>query len=754
MNKTEKRQSDLRNKLVAAVAMLLVSCIMMVSTTYAWFTLSTAPEVQGITTTVGANGNLEIALSPYSGSEADITSAMGDANKTWAEKNTTWGNLINLSDNSVYGLEDIALLPSRLNANTGANSSVVVNDKAPLYTPTYGADGRPQALNANTQFGTKLDENGVAATDFLVNSYKGIRVIGTSADMSEYEVTFNAALSDLAAAISSAKTNAQNSLNNNGGDLTAIAIKHALASGTDSNDYQANIPGLVSVVEYLEDANEDLVDAIKAAILAEAASSDSDVDRYNSTITALNADNLTVDQLTTLINGVGDDTIKSYLVAAASKYATIATELGRSRTALEGLYTTNDDGTVTATGSTSWSAVSPVLTPLMNTSALKINGLSIEDFKANAKGMIADIAREGLKITMNAGSGIYADFGSVLGNLEASVTITDGEYEGMSLAGLPAYMNTDSEAVTGGYMPAARTAIALAGVLVVDNSATNSVINVPYAYAVDFMFRTNAANSKLMLQTSPAQRVYEESVSSATQGSGSTMTFAVTNALSATATLNLMKSLRVVFMDTASGTIYGIAKIDTAFYDAMSEEVLAGQTEIEGDLYLHSYTLEIDGTIALGTRIAEDQANLCDLPQNAAKAITALVYLDGDNVTNADVANGVTSMMGAMNLQFSSSADLVPMENTALKEMEGEGEYKASVTVNGVEAKKTTVTAGAPFEYTVPAAMLEGYTVESVVVKMGGQVVSNAWDEASLKISIPAVTGAIEVVVTLTENAG
>ena len=462
---------------------------------------------------------------------------------------------------------------------------------------------------------------------------------------------------------------------------------------------------------------------------------------------------MTVDQLTTLINGVGDDTIKSYLVAAASKYATIATELGRSRTALEGLYTTNDDGTVTATGSTSWSAVSPVLTPLMNTSALKINGLSIEDFKANAKGMIADIAREGLKITMSTGSGIYADFGSVLGNLEASVTITDGEYESMSLAGLPAYMNTDSEAVTGGYMPAARTAIALAGVLVVDNSDINAVINVPYAYAVDFMFRTNAANSKLMLQTSPAQRVYEESVRSATQGSGSTMTFAVDkNVLSAASTLNLMKSLRVVFMDTATGTIYGIAKIDTAAYDDASAEVIAGHKEIEGDLYLHSYTLETDGTITLGSRIAEDQANLCDLPQNTAKAITALVYLDGDNVTNADVANGVTSMMGAMNLQFSSSADLVPMENTALKEMEGEGEYKASVTVNGIEAKKTTVTAGAPFTYTVPEAMLEGYTVGDVIVTMGGKTVENAWNAVTRTISISEVTGEISVTVNVTKN--
>ena len=52
----------IKGKLTSAVAMLLVAVIMVVSSTYAWFTLSTAPEVTGITTAVGANGALEMAL--------------------------------------------------------------------------------------------------------------------------------------------------------------------------------------------------------------------------------------------------------------------------------------------------------------------------------------------------------------------------------------------------------------------------------------------------------------------------------------------------------------------------------------------------------------------------------------------------------------------------------------------------------------------------------------------------------------------
>ena len=65
MMKKSKRKQDIKSKLLAAIAMLMVATIMMVSSTYAWFTLSTAPEVKGISTTIGSNGNLEMALGTY-----------------------------------------------------------------------------------------------------------------------------------------------------------------------------------------------------------------------------------------------------------------------------------------------------------------------------------------------------------------------------------------------------------------------------------------------------------------------------------------------------------------------------------------------------------------------------------------------------------------------------------------------------------------------------------------------------------------
>ncbi len=51
-----------KSKLMAALVMLLVSAIMMSTASFAWFTISTAPEISNMKSTVAANGNLEIAL--------------------------------------------------------------------------------------------------------------------------------------------------------------------------------------------------------------------------------------------------------------------------------------------------------------------------------------------------------------------------------------------------------------------------------------------------------------------------------------------------------------------------------------------------------------------------------------------------------------------------------------------------------------------------------------------------------------------
>ena len=173
MAKSKKKvvmPAGIRNKMMAAVSMLLVSSIMMVSSTYAWFTLSTAPEVKNISTTVAGNGSLEIALMPTGGTFKEITSGFsseqngGDVAVKTA--NTTWGNVIYLNDNDTYGLSSVSLNPAELNTDT---ETFATN---PLVIPVYGYDGRIDSKSATTVL---RSFDGEAFTD---DTSYGVRAIG------------------------------------------------------------------------------------------------------------------------------------------------------------------------------------------------------------------------------------------------------------------------------------------------------------------------------------------------------------------------------------------------------------------------------------------------------------------------------------------------------------------------------------------------------------------------------------------------
>lgn len=123
----------LKSKLMAATAMLTVSAVMLVSTSFAWYTLSTNPEVKGISATAVANENLEIALdNGYSnGSEVNTASALEtkgpQGSKT--EDNYTWGNLVDVTKI----LTDVELRPAAYDSQ---------KNESGLYTVKYGDDGR------------------------------------------------------------------------------------------------------------------------------------------------------------------------------------------------------------------------------------------------------------------------------------------------------------------------------------------------------------------------------------------------------------------------------------------------------------------------------------------------------------------------------------------------------------------------------------------------------------------------------------
>lgn len=200
---------DLKKKLTAAGAMLVVSAVMLSGVSYAWFTLSTNPEVSNIKANIAANENLEIALDngyatgekPATGDDNSVDKASIYADSAQGSKTGnpyTWGNLVDL-DKAMKTLNP---------EQTGKKlvlAPVKYDNKSLLY-PEYGEDGRIAEvtkgltstnildLDTNNAFGIKNAAGGVKgyskdeatydafSVDFWLRSNEncGVSLTGTS----------------------------------------------------------------------------------------------------------------------------------------------------------------------------------------------------------------------------------------------------------------------------------------------------------------------------------------------------------------------------------------------------------------------------------------------------------------------------------------------------------------------------------------------------------------------------------------------
>lgn len=141
---------EMKERVMAGAFLLIMSVMMLTSASFAWITLSRAPEAAGMQTTVAANGNLEIALAQGSTKDPAVApeeSQVGDSSAAEGQDivkaNVTWGNLVNVSD-PTYGLSGIELRPALLSAYN--------RTEYPLNGATYGGDGRVVTTNDRYEF--------------------------------------------------------------------------------------------------------------------------------------------------------------------------------------------------------------------------------------------------------------------------------------------------------------------------------------------------------------------------------------------------------------------------------------------------------------------------------------------------------------------------------------------------------------------------------------------------------------------------
>ena len=643
MQKTEnKTNNSVKSKLVAAIAMLLVATIMVVSSTYAWFTLSTKPEVTGISTAVGANGALEIALARHNGTTFEQLSGQMASGISPAERNLYWGNLVDLGLTE-YGSNRIVLYPSKLNTtDDGTDKKIVLG--TPIQTPVYGADGRVERLLTGGMFG-KYD--GISAFTEVANYY-GFRALGVASGLTARQQAFRASLAQITVYQSSAQALARASLNNHGEKLAGIAIKHAMGGGTDT--YDADDKAVVSsMITELEAALAEIENAYLETIYATINGKSSPAGNDTAVEAALN----TAKDAANGATGLGNK-VAAVLTAAnidknsLADYSTFETAVNSVATAKTEL------AKIAKTEGITWAELSAALHPLVNLETILVNGVKANEINTgdNKNKIVSDVAGgKGITVSMATGGGVYADIADYTGDYTVAIKIDTTPLN----TGIDVKIDATMKTKTSKNPPifnAIKNAVGANDNYPDGGSATKPITEF-YGYVMDLAFKTNASTSNLLLKTTPADRIYGTNQNEETAGKGSTMTFSTTDATFTKADmLNLASNIKIVFYETTTGKILANAKLDTA-----EDKVTTTAEGYQANIY-------IVGTNGLITE--EKDAKITALNPNEAKYISALVYLDGETIGNEDVSVFAQSFAGTLNLQFASSAELIPMEYSDL----------------------------------------------------------------------------------------
>lgn len=748
-------KKGIKAKLMAATSLLLVSAILLSLTTYAWFILSTAPEVTEMQTTAGANGSLEIAL--QSGDTvSDIKNRVGDSSAVGSlkEANSTWGNVVDLSGNT-YGLQGLSLLPARLNMNADGT----VSKSSPLKMPLFGQDGRISELaNLNSMryddtvknyVAGQQNDHGVlvyADDESITNGTKDEKRLDRQGLIDTTREQIVKLRADLRADLVDTMDNNQQGISKI--LYNTVNLKEGLGENSNPNgswysqeDYKTILTLLASFSSVQEKAARSVRHALLACAAADTTNYPVDTQTgVSAELSALYAKYLTLPMKS---DGEADETV--YSIATANK-AKLSTGENSAQTSLIAAYGSVMQAAEAAdevqtrissarekllSPTIAQQAASPSLTEdekkefsrdistsileLFSVKAATENSVYITNEQdpakpprtlaneINAKEKYFEIITEDKAepqtcFYMLGGSGLFS----------AMATLA-GDYESRSIKGVfPArkdyYATTrifatisnppEEEDVpygeTFGFSPENNTGClqsvyAATSGLKADGSVKYVITSAErvnaYGYAVDLAFRSSGIGN-LFLQQDAKDRVTGAAPAntpegrlpstSTTQGNGSTVEFLLRKSgqeyiegsdSAMDRAKNLLQCLRVAFLkDAGEWTVLGVAAVDAN--SIKLSEADNGQT-VKATAKLTLYTTAVvDGVLSL--KDAKTDQNITQLGVNTPTAITALVYLDGDEVQNAFLTpDQPFSLSGSINLQFATDAkDLKPMEYT------------------------------------------------------------------------------------------
>lgn len=711
-------QKQVTGKLMAAISMLLVSAILMCLTSYAWFILSTAPEVSNLKTTAGANGALEIALQSTNKDgtgRADITSAVGSshAKNSATVSNTYWGNVVDLTEG--YGLEHVTLYPSRLKltpTKVDGKTSYAVDTGSILQVPQFGQDGRVTGLLDATKTHYEGDK-------FTTGNNWGVNVLGAVSDNVGEEDTIvltyarDIVLEQAREKVAAYRTELRDKMPSLI-ERNSLGIMGMLITGFthDEMDAELQYKTVKDYVASMDAIVSDATNAVRWALLANAAADETNFSSDDpEDMKALGVIYSTYMQLPL----TGDNSIES--IARENGYEDVrdaALALSTARARIDMANGQIDDTTMDI-GNTAVALVNPTevvahgdygpdkVKPIYN--ALGDNFNSGKTSETVYMFESVDSGKENVNL--------FSDIAAVVGDYAGVMTIWIPKGNGNMVDEEPAnaedYLkwvytikascgsgsNTDEEVwkvwkdvenldgieKQDGKFAADANVGALGTVLnqiegitapgTIQVEITRSDVTA-YGYSIDLAFKSSQ-RTNLLLQQLGITRVSSDTTGSdtedpATQGGGSTMEFTVAGDMTEEQIRGMLQGLYIVFMNSDTGAIYKVAALDPA---SIAVNWASVPVKATGTLALYEPAFE-DGTLVLGSKL--DGENGCVITGLAADTeldMTAVVYLSGDAVDSTvfSATQGL-SLNGGVNLQFASSETLAPMEYTDYKRKE------------------------------------------------------------------------------------
>ena len=675
----------MREKLSAAGLGLLVAAIVAVSATFAWVTLSRAPEVTGIATTLSANGALEIALSNEGGTqpdEFDIDESVG-LKVDLVSSNLQWGNLVNLADDT-YGIDNIELRPAQLNISKLLST--------PLLGAAYGADGRITEKDTNFAY-TKYDKQ---ENKFLVNTTYGVRAISsyTAVKSEGAQALLEQKIKDVDTAMNTVSNTYQEAIDRfpaMGKMISTFAqdkVDQKLGSGSETGSnmgpYLADVLHLYQALyATMEDQKVAYVALANLQLYQWAAENKQDFtpitweqlyrerDQYNAADPTQKSKNGTVSLSGLKQFCVDAETLKKdmdkleeycagyqagkayYWASGGDKDFRIANMISRLIDYSKTMYI-EINGEKIYIGNLSLDAAMGLLKGNGKTQKVFVDGGILKRFEEI---VIANSSRFGAANKAKCTVAVKA--------LGQNITIYGEAY---TTASGPSWFESD-------FAAASKTEV----------NATVAAAEDTYGMAVDFWLRTNAERTYLTLEGATVtdeegevlrydgvNRVWGAAGNalltreSTTQGGGSCYVYYADTPEDMQRSLTLLENMKVAFMDTATGRYMASAILDTEHYWAQNGRITVPLIQDITQPKV-TYTRAEEGVDEQGkpATVQREYFALAELVMDDAQRISAIIYLDGTSLSNSEVL-AAAKIQGQLNLQFGTSDDLQTLGSNEL----------------------------------------------------------------------------------------